>query len=175
MIDIFGSQNKVNEILFLLKDLKPVVRQGFYPHELEKVKDFCQKNNLFCELSPYKILLDSKNYSDHGQKVPRDHPEGLFFVYISKDQEKALLANLYETRQDHYRLGLILGYPECCVQFYCAEFENNNIAPEHNTYNELIDIRKRKTDEALISHFPCKPDCPESLKLAQKYLEISLF
>lgn len=172
MLDIFGSQTKVNEILFVLKGLKPVARQGFYPEELEKVKEFCRKNNLFIELSPYKILLDKEKYSDHGKKVPRDYPQGLFFAYISKDQEKALLANLYETRQDHYRLGLILGYPECCVRFYCAEFENNNIAPEHNNYHELIDIRKRKTDQSLISHFPCSPNCQESIELANKLKQI---
>jgi len=172
LINIFGSKAKVNEILFLLKDLKPVVRQGFYPDELNKVRQFCEKNNLFLELSPYKIILDKNSYSDHGKKVPRNHPQGLFFAYISKSQKQALLANLYETRGDHYNLGLALGYPECCCRFYQKQFLKGNLAPEHSTYHKLIDIRKRKTDSSIISHFPCSPNCRESIKLAQKSVKL---
>ena len=113
MLDIFGSQTKVNEILLVLKDLKPVARQGFYPEELQKVKDFCFKNDLFIEISPYKILMEGDSYSDKGTKVDKNNPKGIFFAYISKDHQKALLANLYEAQGDHRKLGLILGYPTC--------------------------------------------------------------
>jgi hypothetical protein len=169
MENIFGSKAKAREVELLLRDLKPVVRQGFYPSELEKIKEFCQKNNLFLEVSPYKVIMEGEGYSDKGKKVSKDDPKGMFFVYISKNQEKALLANLYETRGDHYNLGLALGYPECCVKFYCEEFEKGNVAPELESYNPLIDFRKRKDDACVISHFPCSPDCKESVKLAEKY------
>lgn len=169
MQDIFGSKTKVNEIKLLLNDLKPVVRQGFYPEELEKVKQFCLQNNLFIELSPYKILMQGDNFSDKGTKVDINHPKGMFFAYISKDHQKALLANLHETKGDHRKLGLILGYPACCVRFYHEQFQKGNLAPEFNNYHELIDIRKRKTDNAIISHFPCKPDCQESIELAKAF------
>lgn len=169
---IFSSQNKAREIQYLLADLKPVVRQGFYPSELEKIKEFCLKNNLFIELSPYKILMEGGNYSDKAVKVPPENPQGMFFVYISKDHQKALLANLYETQQDHRQLGLILGYPACCVKFYHEQFQKGNLAPEHQTYHELIDIRKRKTDQSIISHFPCKPGCQESIELAIKFKQL---
>ncbi len=172
MQDIFGSKTKVNEILFLLKDLKPVVRQGFYSHELEKVKEFCQKNNLFLELSPYKIIMEGENYSDQGKKVDKNHPQGMFFVYISKNQKSALLANLYETKGDHYNLGLALGYPECCCKFYQEQFEKGNLAPEFNNYNDLINIKNRKTDQAIISHFPCSSNCQKSIELAQKFKQL---
>jgi hypothetical protein len=174
LIAVFGSQNKAREILYLLKDSKPVVRQGFYPKELSKVNQFCQENQLFLELSPYKILLDKENYSDHGKKVPKDHPQGMFFAYISKNQKQALLANLYETQGDHRQLGLTLGYPACCVRFYHEQFQKNNLAPEHQNYHPLIDIRKRKTDQALISHFPCEPNCKASIELAQKFQSLFL-
>ncbi|MCK4589427.1 MAG: DUF483 domain-containing protein [Nanoarchaeota archaeon] len=166
LIQTFGSKTKVREILYLLKDLKPVVRQGFYPHELEKVKQFCEKNNLFLELSPYKILMEGSNYSDKGTRMSKDHSQGMFFVYISKNQKQALLANLHETKQDHYNLGLALGYPECCAKFYQEQFKKGNLAPEHQNYHPLIDIRKRKTDQAIISHFPCSPNCQKSIQLA---------
>lgn len=172
MQSIFGSKAKANEILLVLNDLKPVARQGFYPDELTKVKEFCQQNNLFIELSPYKILLDKQNYSDKGTKVPIEHPEGLFFTYISKDHQKALLANLYETKGDHRQLGLALGYPACCVKFYHEQFQKGNLAPEHEHYHELINIKKRKTDSSIISHFPCKPNCQASIELAEKFKQI---
>lgn len=172
MLDIFKSKTKVNEILFLLKDLKPVVRQGFYPEELEKVKDFCFKNDLFIEISPYKILMQGDNFSDKGTKVDKNHPEGMFFAYISKDHQKALLANLYEAQGDHRQLGLALGYPACCIKFYHEQFQKGNVAPEHNNYHELIDIRKRTQDSSIISHFPCSPNCPKSIELAKAFCKL---
>ena len=117
--------------------------------------------------------MEGDNYSDKGTKVDRNHPNGIFFAYISKDHQKALLANLYETQGDHRKLGLILGYPACCVRFYHEQFIKGNLAPEHSNYHPSIDIRKRSQDKAIIHHFPCQENCPESIKLALKYQNLS--
>ena len=41
----FGSETKAQEMVFLLKDIKEVVRQGFYEEELKKVEKYCEKEN----------------------------------------------------------------------------------------------------------------------------------
>ena len=43
----FGSETKAQEMVFLLKDIKEVVRQGFYEEELKKVEKYCEKEKLF--------------------------------------------------------------------------------------------------------------------------------
>jgi len=53
----FGSKTKAQEIVLLLNDAKQVVRQGFYPHELEKVEKFCGENNIYLIKSKFKVIL----------------------------------------------------------------------------------------------------------------------
>ena len=99
LVQMFGSRIKALEILALLDDVKPVVRHGFYSHELAAVEGFCNEHGLFLEKSPYTVVVtDGDSFSNEG-KVSAD-PNGMLFVYISKDQEKALLACLAEARQD---------------------------------------------------------------------------
>ena len=79
--DIFGSRTKALEILYLLNDVKQVVRQGYYPNELEKVEKFCAENKLFVEKAPYKVaIIDDDKFSNKGKIVDVNHPKGMFFV-----------------------------------------------------------------------------------------------
>jgi hypothetical protein len=183
----FGSRTKALEIVYLIKDLKPVVRQGFYENELAKVKEFCEKNKLAIEISTFKILtLDSdKPYSNKGLKVKADDPaKGMFFVYISKDERKAAMASMFELKNDYRGLGLILGYPECCVSFFvknepersrldndyaiCTLNNSKLLDPQSVRYPFFTNIAKRDMDIVLINHFPCSFTCEKSIAIAKK-------
>ncbi len=122
LIQIFGTKTKALEILYLLEGLKPVVRQGFYETELAKIEEFCKENGLSLEKSPYKVvILDAADgqYSNKGIKVKTDDErQGMLFIYISKDQTKAELASKYESEGNDKELGLLLGYPLCCIDFF---------------------------------------------------------
>ena len=171
--EVFGSRTKALEVLYLLKDLKPVVRQGFYPTELEKVEKFCQKNKLFMEKSSYKVLLEDKEmFTNKGKIVTPEHPRGMFLLYMSKDHFKALWTCLHETRQDHYNTGLMLGYPECCVKFFVEEFKKGNHNPVHRPNNPWTNMFLRDKDIVLLNHFPCSSKCEKSIDLAKKNLEL---
>lgn len=178
---IFGSKTKALEILYLWMDMKPVVRQGFYQEELDKVREFCNKNNLAMEVSQYKIILADKNkYSNKGVKVPAEDPQrGMFFVYISKDKEKAMLAETYEMKNDHRDLGLLLGYPKCCVDAYLkhasimAQGSNDFLRmtvrnSKEYRYPFFNNISRRGDDLVLLSHFPCSFGCAESMEMAKR-------
>lgn len=181
---IFGSRSKALEILYLLEDIKPVVRQGFYEEELPEVKEFCKKNRLAIEFSPYKIILldKDKKYSNKGLKVGTDDERrGMYFAYISKDPEKAALANLFETKRAHRDLGIILGYPICCIDFFIkhepkrSKLDNNYTTStlensEGNKFPFHTNICQRKMDITLLSHFPCSFNCKRSVDLAKKHL-----
>jgi len=179
-MSIFGSRTKALEILYLFKGLKPVVRQGFYENELASVVDFCNKNSLAIEISPYKVLLDdSAHYSNKGLKVSKDDPRrGMYFVYISKNANKAIMADAYEIKNDHRSLGMLLGYPQCCVDFY-----SRNRASMATTDNDFLratikdskeyrypyfnNISKRSMDLTLLNHFPCSFRCEASMEIAK--------
>ena len=168
---IFGSRTKALEMLYLLEGLKPMVRQGFYPKELPAVERFCSERGLFLERSPSKVLLsDHGAFSDEGTLVPAEHPSGMFFVYISKSQMAALQACLAETRQDHVTTGLLLGYPRCCAAFFAREAAKGNVKPVHPVASPWTNLTLREQDVVLLSHFPCRPDCGESVRMAKERL-----
>ncbi|MBI2665156.1 DUF483 domain-containing protein [Candidatus Woesearchaeota archaeon] len=171
---LFGSKIKAEEILYLLHDLKPVVRQGFYDHELPVVEKFCKKYGLVSLKSKFKVILaDEGAYSNKGIRVKEDDSgQGMFFVYISKDEKKAYLAEYYELVQSDKELGLILGYPKCCVTYFLEHFNENNPNPVQVSKNIYTNISQREKDLVLISHCPCSPGCSESISLGEKNLAL---
>ena len=167
---IFGSKTKAQEILLLNNKHKEVVRQGFYEQELPKIEKFCQENDLHLVKSTFKVLLaDETNYSNKGIRIPEnDKRPGMYFVYISKNEEKAWLAAYYELMNNHRDLGKVLGYPNCCINYFTNNFSKNNTNPEILPTNAWTNITKRNEDHVLISHFPCSSDCQESILMARK-------
>ena len=174
---IFGSAIKAQEIIYLLADVKEVVRQGFYPRELLEVEQFCQKNNLFLVKSKFKVLLadeltNGQKYSNKGVRLPETDELGLYFVYISKSEEKALLASYYELLNDHRQLGLLLGYPECCIQYFLEKFHEQYTNLELLPTNPYTNLSMRNQDLVLISHFPCSSNCQPSKMMGHKFLQV---
>ena len=182
---IFGSKTKALEILYLMHGLKPVVRQGFYETELEKIRLFCQKNNLALETSPYKVVLSERQgYSNKGFKAKIEDPRsGMLFVYISKDPQKAAMADAFEYKNDTRGLGLILGYPECCVDFFIknepvrSKLDNDYITctlqnSEGTKFPYFTNISKRQQDITLLNHFPHSFNCQRSITMAKKHMQL---
>ena len=96
----------------------------------------------------------------------------MYFVYISKDEQKAWLASYYELMQNDKDLGRELGYPACCVDFFCKRFTPDNPNLQLPPTNAFTNITKRHQDHVIISHFPCSSDCQESIELGKKYLNV---
>ncbi len=96
----------------------------------------------------------------------------MYFVYLSKDEEKALLASYYELIGNDAGLGEVLGYPPCCVSFFCREFSQNNPDLQLKPTNPYTNLTQREKDCVVISHFPCSSECPESFRLAQRFLAV---
>src|SRR3989344_7976175 len=171
---IFGSKSKAHEILYLLKDVKKVVRQGFYEPELAKVEEFCQQHNLTLAKSRFKVLLaDETAFSNKGIKISGDDLRpGLFFVYISKNEREAWLASYYELINDTEELGRLLGYPNCCIDFFIKRFTEDNPNLQLKPTNPYTNLTKRDLDLVIISHFPCSSDCEKSIQLGKIFLNV---
>jgi hypothetical protein len=176
LVRIFGSSTKAQEITFLLKDVKEVVRQGFYDTELNKIKRFCADNDIHVVKSRFKILFaddEHGSYSNKGMRLPEnDSRPGMHFIYFSKDEQKAWLAAYYELVGNESELGLLLGYPKCCVKYFLNNFSAKNPNPELVGNNPYTNISKRDKDLVLISHFPCNPECEESVQIARGNLMV---
>ncbi|MAG60710.1 hypothetical protein CL619_02880 [archaeon] len=180
LIEIFGSKLKSDEFLYLVNGIKPVLRQLFFEEEVEKVENFCKKENIFIVKSSFKIIFDDseKSFSNKGIRVNLDdNQSGARVVYLSFDERKSNLSALSELQGDDKFLGELLGYPECCINYFLENFAENNTNPTlknkdcKNQDSWMLDISLREQDLAIISHFPCSWNCSKSIEIAKFRLE----
>ena len=181
---IFGSRAKAQEIVLLLAGAKPVVRQGFYSDELDPVVMFCNNNNIHIVRSKFLVRIEDNHaqFSNKGrvQRIIKrdiiesmtDEYKGMFFLYLSLNRTLAEQAAYSEENQDHKSLGLLLGYPECCIKYFDDNFSEQNTDLEQTSSNPYTKLSLRDKDYVILSHFPCNPECQKSINLAKKYLSI---
>jgi len=114
-----------------------------------------------------------------------DEPTVAFYAGPEKldiDRIKAAEREIYSARTGalprdaHRRVGEALGYPPCCVAHY-LEHVDNGLPPAAQAYR-LVERALAVSgglhpdlnlflprDASLISHFPCRYDCPASLEI----------
>jgi hypothetical protein len=186
LLKIFGNRTRSLDILYLLEDLKPAVRLDANDYELEFIQDFCQKNSIRMEVSDFRIkktLDEGKgNFANMVIKVPSDgNFGGLRHLYLSKDGTIAKFLKSSENWNNDKVVGKILGYPECCIDFFIKNQEsqkrvqNDFILPiiensQGNSFPWLNNIAARYFDLTLLSHFPHSFHCTASLKIAERNL-----
>ncbi|MFH0867755.1 MAG: DUF483 domain-containing protein [Candidatus Woesearchaeota archaeon] len=187
LLETFSNYTRSLEILYLLNNVKQTVRLDANEAELEKIKEFCAKENLYLEVSNFKVIKiadrGKAGYSNIVKKVPINYPNsGLCHIYISKDKNKAEFLKLLESRNDDKTIGELLGYPKCCIDFFIEnrekqqKLQNDYILPALNNsegfeFPFYTNYAIRYFDIALLSHFPHNFHCEESIRIAKANLE----
>jgi len=181
---VFHSIIKSLEVLYVIEDAKPCARILIFEDELHKVIDFLKDKRINAAISNFKVVKQSTQsefYSDKSIKIPKDSAQkGYFFVYLSKSKETAEKAKLAEESNNHKELGLLLGYPKCCCEFFEKNFNEKNAdltlktlensdGYEFTFYNN---IAARHFDVSLLSHFPHSFECKPSIEIAKNNLKI---
>lgn len=180
----FHSITKSLEVLYTIEGIKPCARILVFENEIDKIVNFLNENKVYTAISDFKVLkqnVQSEFYSDKSIKIPKNGAQkGYFFVYLSESKETAEKAKLMESSNNHKELGLLLGYPACCCEFFEKNFnekstdltlktlENSN-GCEFEFYNN---IAARHFDVALLSHFPHSFECKPSIEIAKNNLKI---
>ena len=181
---LFHSITKSLEILYVMEDAKPCARILVFEDELNNVINFLKDNRINAAISDFKVIkqtAQSEFYSDKSVKIAKNSEQkGHFFVYLSKGRETAEKAKLAEERNNHFELGLLLGYPKCCCEFFENNFDGKNTdltlkALENSNgygFSFYNNIAARHFDVALLSHFPHSFECKPSIKIAKDNLKI---
>lgn len=184
---VFQSYTKALETVYVLEDAKPVARIMVFEDDLETIERKVLELKLAYRRSDYKIRMEvdhAINYSNKGERIDYEsYDKGWVILYISKKGELAEKAKSYEQLDNHVQLGLLLGYPACCCEFFVKHVEeqsqknNDYVLPIIETsYGNNFDFRNnillRYFDVTLLNHFPHSFECQESIQLAQKYLDI---
>lgn len=178
----FHSITKSLDVLYVSEGAKPCSRIMAHEDELGKILDFFRENKINTVISDFKALkqnLQSQFYSDKSITVAKDDArKGYFFVYLSKNNPNG--AKEAEAENNHVKLGLELGYPKCCCEFFAKKFNENNtdltlkILKNSNGFEFpfYTNIAARHFDINLLSHFPCNFNCEESINIAKNNFEI---
>jgi len=181
---IFHSITKSLEVLYVIEGVKPCARILVFEDELERISDFLNKNKIMSAISDFKVIkqnVQSEFYSDKSIKIPKDDSrKGYFFVYLSKNNEIAEKAKSAEENNNHQKLGLLLGYPKCCCDFFEKNFNEKNTDLTLKTlensdgyeFSFHNNIAARHFDISLLSHFPHSFNCGHSAKIAEANLKI---
>ncbi|MFC1691670.1 DUF483 domain-containing protein [Nanoarchaeota archaeon] len=178
LLEAFGSLTKALELFFVLEDIKQVAR--IVVKDKQILKQFCKENNLEIIFSDFNVKTVSLGgYSNQGII---NKEQGDKIAYISKNKLLANKAKTAEKEMDHKELGLLLGYPECCCEFFAKHFPKKSKTTNDYTLETLknsegfefpfqTNIAARTFDLGLISHFPCSFNCEKSIELANKNLK----
>ncbi|HLC65109.1 MAG TPA: hypothetical protein VJI46_03235 [Candidatus Nanoarchaeia archaeon] len=179
----FHSIIKSLEILYVIEGAKPCARILVFEDELKQISDYLNESGLSCVVSDFKAVkqnLQSEFYSDRSMRVPKDSAQkGYFLAYVSKSPDTAEKARIAEEKNSHKELGLLLGYPECCCDFFRKNFSENNTdltldALRNSAGHEFpfySNISARHFDISLLSHFPHSFDCAPSIGIAKNNFE----
>ncbi len=112
---------------------------------------------------------------------PKDNM-AMTFVYINEDIEKCMAANNLDNNNDDYALGVLLGYPKCCIDAYSNWltldnlFDPISIITKPNTVSTRVEAMSfpnpftRYIGSGLFSHFPCSLSCVLTKDIAEKSL-----
>ncbi|MBI4143311.1 hypothetical protein HY487_00340 [Candidatus Woesearchaeota archaeon] len=181
---VFHSVIKSLEVVYVLEDAKPCARLMVFEDELKKVIDFLNEKKVNSAVSGFKVLKHSAQgefYSDKSIKIPKgDGRKGYFLVYLSKNKELTEKARLAEEKNSHVELGLLLGYPRCCCEFFERNFNDKStdltLKSLQNSngfeFPFYTNIAARHFDASLLSHFPHSLDCEKSVEIARDNLKV---
>lgn len=181
---LFHSITKSLEVLYVIEGSKPCARIIVVEDEIQSVQNFLNEKNVFAPISNFKVIkqnLQSEFYSDKSLKISKNSAEkGYFFVYLSKKKETAEKARLMEEQNNHFELGLLLGYPECCCEFFERNFSEKNtdltlkVLENSDGYKFEFcnNIAARHFDVSLLSHFPHSFECEPSAEIAKNNLKM---
>lgn len=181
---IFHSMLKSLEILYVIEGAKPCARVLVFEDEMEKVLNLMNEHKLTYSVSDFKVLkqsLQSDFYSDKSIKISKDDSrKGHFFIYLSSNKDLAEKAKCAEEKNRYFELGLILGYPKCCCDFFEKNFNENNTDLTLKTlkYSSGLEfpfytnIAARHFDVSLLSHFPHSFNCEPSVEIAKNNLKV---
>ncbi|MBI5391348.1 hypothetical protein HZB02_07725 [Candidatus Woesearchaeota archaeon] len=184
LMQVFGNQSRAFEIMEVLAGIKPVARMIIPEHLQKGVENYCTSNKIAFCWGAAVGSSSSGGYSSKGYLIPREqNKQTSQLFYASLTKEDADRAAFLEQRQDHLGLGNVLGYPSCCCSFFKKhhqqeEQKNNDfVLPAFdNTVGDTapfpMNIFGRYFDFPTLSHCPCSFHCNESLKMAERRLQL---
>ncbi|APR79803.1 Hypothetical protein A7982_05150 [Minicystis rosea] len=123
----------------------------------------------------------------HGLEQGRDaHERGTDYAIVAVAADRASLDEVLTAQRAHASaqgkaaveiMGALMGYPPCCVQAFLAQrTRGDNLDNERLTFRRdpgasLHPFTHRIGGVRLLSHHPCSPSCPGSIRIGEQIFE----
>jgi hypothetical protein len=197
------SCGQLPQLIAVRKGLKPVIDELIPIEKYQEFKSVCSKYGLkmkpgwgYVEVAESRILdsidgdkLTTTKY--FGFPFSGKQKEGFVRVFIAKDEENIKLAQRFgwyplvvkgraiiKPFIDYLRFGKVLGYPECCVDFFKRYNDHSKFSNLYETYkntngelNYLCNCLFFDFTYSLIHHIPCSYNCKDTIKYAGALLK----
>ena len=168
-------------MLFLEAEYQ-MVKQGYRPaavihidqNNLGEMLEKINKDRLV-----FTPILTSGYYEGFAHKHKAIQPGEPFYWYgsLTRTYEDGQKFKKAEQEHNHETIGLLLGYPKCCANYFTKAFQINydpiwlgkkgkiSGYPECNQMLRYFGAR-------LTSHFSCSPTCEATRKVGQNWLKV---
>jgi len=173
-----GAGFKKNEFFALYYGLKKVQRGDLRAGSARALSKYYKGFGIEVGFSAYKAGFAN----GLAGKRPISDKKARIFYYASRNRAllesaRRIEADLFSGEDDHRsltaRLGVLLGYPACCIGFF---IKNNSLRSPSIILNAIKNTSGQARAELnilgaadpLISHMPCSFSCKNSLRYARK-------
>jgi len=179
----------IQEWLAVKHGIKPVLRTVLRTDKFEYVEKLCRKEGLSSLIKPFTQLYGTKLNSP------------INIIYVSRSKDLLEEAYLSDKSGDREKLGELLGYPSCCVDFFSEALKDAESPFPVKTYlktngkpsflvNNVFKLESRLSSSGvekiqknpdfanrishlfLISHIPCSYTCKESIDTGKEILTL---
>lgn len=176
VIEVFGSQISAIEFIFLVHGLKSSARIPILEQKKEALVALCASFSFHVRISEKRYSpFKGNGYCNSATEAPGFglswRQNSYFEAYISPHDNISRELEACCKNNDHRRVGALLGYPSCCVDFFMIYFALGQL--NSMDFSPLIPAKTKRANwytntfarpfgATIIDHFPCKYNCQET-------------
>jgi len=139
---------------------------------IDNFKDGCYRKRELIWLLEYElgirdsiVLLGGESDEEFASFLTNNYSDYILFnegrIIVCKEYSKLKL--LLDNIDSEYKLGILLGYPECCVKKWCSLKDGIETSKHKNRMGAIFDW---------LPYTPCSKDCKESLIRQEKIMDV---
>jgi len=166
------------EMLTFLKGWRKVITFHMSPDTMDRDLEFLSRHDLV-----FIPIRRSKMYSGFSHKHITPRPGDPYFIYgVVSRREDMEYARMFKEcsvgpRVDHETIGKLLGYPECCIDFFTSVW-GKVVDPIYEAYGPEAEIHPacnqalRYFGLRMTPHLCCSPKCERTIEMGKRWFRL---
>ena len=169
-----GALYRETEYQTVKRKIRKAAIISVYPENLDELLQRFSKDNLI-----FIPLRKNKKTENFTLKIEPPEPGEAFFWFgcLVRTKKEGKIFEEADQKQDHKIIGRMLGYPDCCIEYFIKNFPINydpiwvDLEGKVTGYPECNGML-RYFGPKIIPHYSCSPTCDASRKIGKIWLKI---